>query len=205
MLGHSLLGKADEGGSGGVALPAALTAAVALLSAVDDDQVSGLAGGGSALELSAQNQPAANAGAQGHHGKVLRALAHAGEILAHGGAVCVIAQVQRAVKVLAEELLQGDIFHGDVGEVTDIAAVHAAGHTHAHPGDLLQSNTALGGNGLGKPCHNFGKLLRVLIIQRDPLHFHNIARFIHKAGLQVGAAYVDTNVIHSLVPRFVIY
>ena len=89
---HGLLRHADQGRGGGVPLPAAPAPAVAEIPVLADHHVAGFAGGDAAPEFSVQDDPRANACAQGYHHKVPGALSRAAEELPNGGAVRVVAQ-----------------------------------------------------------------------------------------------------------------
>ena len=193
---HGRLRLLDKGGGGGVALPTAPAAAVAKLAPVADDQMARLTGSRTTVELSAQQQSAANTGPQRHHGKITGALSGAAEKLTHGSTVRVVAQKKGQVQVAAEQLLDGHVLHGNVGGKQNVTAGHGTRQTHAHVFQRLRRHTALVGSGSRQLGHIRRELLGSPEIQGPPLHCQDISRFIHQAGLQVGAAYIDSNIQH---------
>ena len=189
---HGGLRLLDQRRSRSIALPASPVAAVAQLTAVHHGQVAALTGGVSAAQLSVQNEPHADAGAQCDHRKVLGSAARAAEILSHRRAVGVVAQQQRKIQMLAEQRLQGHILHGDVGGKAHVSAVHRTGQTHAHIVCLrLPHHFAGQGGKRGR------KDLRPLEIQRHPLHCQNGTALVHQSRLEVGAAHINSNICHG--------
>ena len=173
---HGPLCLLNQARGGGIALPAALAAAVAGLAVPADDHMARLAGGQSAPELPVYDNACSHAGAQGYHGKVPGPLPRTAEELAYRGAVRVVTQQQGQIQMLPEELFQRDILHGDVGGEQHVAAVRRPGQAHAHPPDLILHNL------FGELRQGLRKALRPLEIQGNPLHLHNSARLVHQTG-----------------------
>ena len=96
--------------------------------------------------------------------------------------------------MLPEQALQRDILHGDIGGEQHIAAVHRAGQANARPPDALLHHL------FRQLRQGFGKGLRAMKVQGNPLHLQDVALSVHKTGLQIRAAYVDSN-IHGLPPH----
>ena len=56
-------------------------------------------------------------------------------------------------------------------------------------------------HGFGQRCQRFGKPLRTLEgTQKHAGNRQDLTRFIDQAGFQVGAAYVDSDIIHTYTP-----
>ena len=151
------------------------------------------------MELSAQQQSAADAGSQRHHGEVPGAPASTAEKLTHGGAVRVVAQKQGQVQMTAEQTLDGNVLHGNIGGEQNVTAGHGTGQAHAHICQGLRRHAALPGGGSRQTGHILRELLGPLEVQRTPLHCQDLSRFIHQAGLQIGAAHINTDIQHMYV------
>src|SRR5699024_7778258 len=100
VLLHGSLGVLSQRAGGSVLLPAAVAAAVALAPALDDDGVAHLPGGKveAAQDLAAQDDAAADAGAQRDDDGVLVPLGAAGDIFAVGGGVGVVFDIDLAAQ-----------------------------------------------------------------------------------------------------------
>ena len=101
--------------------------------------------------------------------------------------------------MLPEQLFQRDILHGDIGGVQNIAAAHGAGNARAHIFHVFLRHAAGSHDRLCQGCKRSREALRPPEIKGRALHSQDLSVFVHQAGFQVGAAYVNANV-HILSP-----
>ena len=150
MSGHGRLGLTDQRRGGRILLPASPPATVAQLPILADGDMSSLAGCDTAPQSAAQNQSASNAGAQRYHRQILTATARAAKKLAHSSTVRIIAQQQRHIEMLSEQLDNRDILHGNIGDKEDRVMGNCSWEPHTYTGNLLRANGALAA-GLRRP------------------------------------------------------
>ena len=148
---------------------------------------------------------AADARTQGDGYKALTAAAGAGIILANGGAVTIVFQIEGLIEIFVEKPPQRNPAKGQVAAILQGAGayLHHAGHAYTDGKNLLHRNT-----------HFLRQLLRHAGqvpgqgIRRLNLHYLHLlsgqdaAPVIHQSGLQVCCANVNANVIHLLFLRF---
>ena len=152
-------------------------------------------------QLAAAHHTAADAGTQRDHHRRVAALGRARPVLAHSGAVGVVAQENGHVPLLMEELPERHISviegHIRVLHKQPRPVVHHAGQSYAHRLNLIKADAAYLAH-LPRQPHQLGSELRgrhvlghraVHLVQDAPV-------FVYQAGHQIGAPYVNANIVH---------
>ena len=170
---------------------------------MDDHDVPPLAGAAvdAAVNFSVQDDAGTDAGAQRHQDQALHLLVLKVVVLPQGRAVRVVAQVDRhAGPAAVEHLRRRHGVDGDVHRLDDHAppVVHRPGEAHAHRGHLRPVHPVLLHQGGGHAGQGLPHLLHGGEVEGHLLRGGDPVVLIHQSGLQVGAAYVNSNVIHAL-------
>ena len=194
---HSTLGLADQRRGGSISLPAALTAAGALLAVYHNHHVAALATGAvdTVDDLAVQNDAAAHAGAQGHSHKILRPVAATGKRLTQCGAVGVILYKYIVnPQALPKHFPGRHIVKGQVvGKLDHAVCIAGTGraHTHGHqvthgelglPHGLAAHLLHIVKNGVGR-----ARRIRLGFCSRD-----NIILIVHHGGNNIRAPQVNS-------------
>ena len=206
LFGFSCLGGlALQGAGGGVPLPAAAAAAGTLLAVHFDGHVPHLARHtvGAVEDFAVMDDAAAHAGAQRDGDEALAAPAAAHIVFRQCRAVGVILYVKGQVAELVEQPPQRHVPQGQIAGIQDGAApdLHRAGAAYANgeylsyiaavvPAQILHQR-------MDGPCQ-----CRWI---SDACHLHfpggqQPPLSVHQTGLQIGAADVDADIFHRLLP-----
>ena len=159
------------------------------------------------MDPAVENDARADAGAQGDQDQALDVLVLVVVELPQGGAVRVVAQADRHVPVPVEHLRHGHEPDRDVHRLDDHAppVVHRAGEAHAHRGHLLPGHALLLHQLQGHPGQGLPHLVHGLEMEGHLLNRDDLIALIHQPRLEVGAAYVNSNIVHdtsSLCPSY---
>ena len=202
---HRLPGGADEAGGRGVGLPAAPAAAGAFPTATVGDHVPGLHSGvvEAGEEPAVQHGPGTHAGAQRHGHQGAEGLSGPGGELPQGGGVGVIFQQGGQGEALLHQLGQRHMIQPQIESMLHHSRcrIDGAGRGHAHRPGRLRGDP---GGAAGLPgglrngvCHRFGAPGRgaAELAQQT-------ARLVRQSGGHVGAAQVDSDIVHIYHPVF---
>ena len=155
--------------------------------------------------LAVENHAAAYAGAQGDEHGIAHIGAHARDGLRETGHGGVVVYKHRLVNFLLNQLHQGHVVPAQVGAEGNAAGagILNAGDADAHGMHFVQGMAALPKRLQGDLGHIvYHGLMTAVLVRGAAAFVQNRAVFIHYAGLDTGAAYVNTDIEHMLVLRY---
>ena len=204
---HGGLCLAGQCAGRGIALPAALAAAGALDAVLNDDVVAHFASRKveAAQDFTAQDDAAADAGAQGDDDCVVITLGAARNVLAVSGGVGIVFHIDLTAQHLFHVGAKVPVIVAEVRVEADKAGleVHAAGGSDAHIVDIGKVNFVFLGNGAAQVCQCLFQILRRAGQARSPCGLgDDFVVLVDQAGGHGGAAQIDTNGVlaHNKIP-----
>ena len=207
VLLHGGFGFAGQCAGGGVALPAAAATAGTLDAVLDDDGMPHLTGGEveAAQNFAVQNDAAADAGTQRDDNGILVALGTAGNVLAVGGGVGVVFDIDLAAQQLFHIGTEVPVVIAEVGVKADKAGVEidAARRADAHIGYVGERDFILACDSAAQVCQCLFQVGSGARQAGRPGDFaHDIVVFVHKTGGHGGAAQINTDGVlaHNTIP-----
>ena len=203
LLGEDLLlGQVDQTCRGGIRLPAALSAAAALLAVLDDDHVTQLRARevGAAVNLAVDDDAAADACAEGDGNGVLRALCGACEVLSQSRRVRVILDEHLFAEALVHHLGDLPVVEVKVRGILDDAGlrVHRAGNADTDALHLVHGDARL----LARLHRDLRHAVADIALGTGHIGLagrlgDNLVVFVHHTRDDVGTAEVDSESIHN--------
>ena len=204
---HGDLGLAGQGAGRGVTLPAAFAAAGALDAVLHDDVMAHLTRSKveAAQDLAAQDDAAADAGAQRDDDGILVALGAACDVLAVGGSVGVVLDIDLAAQHGFQVGAEVPVIVAEVSVEAHKASgeIDAAGGTDTHVFYVGEIDLILFGNGAAQVSQGLFQFLGRARQPGGPGGFaDDLIVFVHQTGGHGGAAQVDTNCVlaHTSIP-----
>ena len=204
---HGGLRLAGQRAGGGVALPAAPASAGALDAVLDNDVVTHFTGGEveAAQNLAAQDNAAADAGAQSNDDRIVVPLCTARNVLAVGGGVGVVLDIDLAAEQVLEVRAEVPVVIAEVRVEAYEAGgkVHAAGRADADIFDVGKIDLIILGHGAAQVGQCLFQILRRARQTGGPGQLaDDLIIFVDNTGGHCGAAQVDTNRVfaHNKIP-----
>ena len=151
----------------------------------------------------ADDDAAADAGAEREQDHAVGALARSGPVLPVGGGVGVVLKGGREAEVVADVLPHGDVLPRlEVRRVEDDAGgdVHRAGRRDADGGDLVEAQFGRFDGGADRLAHALkAELLAAVRLGRQTDGAEGAAGVVHDARFHARAAHVQTDVKECLI------